>query len=516
MTENRRIVLNIAATYGRSLFSLVCAMFTSRWVLRALGDVDYGLNGVVGSLLALLAFVNCVMAGGNGRFYAVAIGMARAAEDKAGALEECRRWFSIAVMVHLTMAVLFAAVCWPVGEWAVRHWLTIPPERVSACVEVFRLSCFACVVGMATIPFSAMYVAKQEIGEVTFFALAVTVFLVVLSRYMVTHPGDWLVPFARWTCASACIPCIVYAVHGFFRFPECRARLSYMADARRIRELLVFVGWGFIGPLGMMLRGQGAAILVNRMFGPAVNASWALSRTISDKSNTLSESIKGAMVPAIVQACGAGDTVRMHALVFRMCKFALSAALLVAIPLLLELPQVLRIWLGEPPAFLTGLAVCAVFEYLVLVSTSGYDTAVYAKGRLALYQCVVGSLLLATLPVMYAVHRLGGGVHAVAAAALAMSGAFCFARLVVASRLVGMRVCDWLRRLAIPVGAVALAAAAAGAVPMLAIAPGWQRVPVTAAVSAATFVALLWRFALDDAERAIVREKMLSRLGVRR
>ena len=57
MTENRRIVLNVAATYGRSLFSLVCAVFTSRWVLRALGEVDYGLNGVVGSLLAVLALL---------------------------------------------------------------------------------------------------------------------------------------------------------------------------------------------------------------------------------------------------------------------------------------------------------------------------------------------------------------------------------------------------------------------------------------------------------------------------
>ena len=123
------------------------------------------------------------------------------------------------------------------------------------------------------------------------------------------------------------------------RFPECRVRFPYMLDMRRLRELLAFVGWGFIGPLGMMLRGQGAMVLVNRMFNPAVNASWALARTVSDKSNTLAESIKGAMVPAIVQACGAGDTARMHALVSRMCKFSLAATLLVATPLLLELPD---------------------------------------------------------------------------------------------------------------------------------------------------------------------------------
>lgn len=53
MTETRRIALNIAATYGRSLFALVCGLFTSRWVLMALGQSDYGLYGVVGGLTVL-------------------------------------------------------------------------------------------------------------------------------------------------------------------------------------------------------------------------------------------------------------------------------------------------------------------------------------------------------------------------------------------------------------------------------------------------------------------------------
>lgn len=43
MTENRRIALNTLATYGRSLFTLACSLFTSRWILMALGHSDHGL-----------------------------------------------------------------------------------------------------------------------------------------------------------------------------------------------------------------------------------------------------------------------------------------------------------------------------------------------------------------------------------------------------------------------------------------------------------------------------------------
>ena len=47
MTENRRIFLNIIFTYGRSLLAIVGTLFISRWVLMALGQVDYGLFGVL-------------------------------------------------------------------------------------------------------------------------------------------------------------------------------------------------------------------------------------------------------------------------------------------------------------------------------------------------------------------------------------------------------------------------------------------------------------------------------------
>ena len=51
MSPNRRILLNIVATYGRSLYALVCGLFISRWVLAALGKTDFGLYGVVGGMM---------------------------------------------------------------------------------------------------------------------------------------------------------------------------------------------------------------------------------------------------------------------------------------------------------------------------------------------------------------------------------------------------------------------------------------------------------------------------------
>lgn len=38
MTATRRIIINVLATYGRSLLSMACGIFSSRWILMILGE----------------------------------------------------------------------------------------------------------------------------------------------------------------------------------------------------------------------------------------------------------------------------------------------------------------------------------------------------------------------------------------------------------------------------------------------------------------------------------------------
>ena len=82
MINNKRIVLNVIVTYGRSLLNVLCGLFSVRWVLEALGHVDYGLYGVVGGLVIFVEFLNSQFSGAISRFYAVSIGKRLIAQDK--------------------------------------------------------------------------------------------------------------------------------------------------------------------------------------------------------------------------------------------------------------------------------------------------------------------------------------------------------------------------------------------------------------------------------------------------
>ena len=54
VANGRRIAVNAAVTYARSLIALVLGLFSARWVLAALGAVDFGLYAVVGSMMAFV------------------------------------------------------------------------------------------------------------------------------------------------------------------------------------------------------------------------------------------------------------------------------------------------------------------------------------------------------------------------------------------------------------------------------------------------------------------------------
>ena len=54
MSPNRRILLNIVATYGRSLYALVCVLFIRRWVLAAAEKSELGLYGVVAGMAVIV------------------------------------------------------------------------------------------------------------------------------------------------------------------------------------------------------------------------------------------------------------------------------------------------------------------------------------------------------------------------------------------------------------------------------------------------------------------------------
>lgn len=511
MTANRRILLNIVATYGRSIYRACLGLFSSRWVLMSLGEVDFGLNGVVGGLVLFITVLNSLLASVVGRYYALSIGKSQAAGKEQEGLEECRRWFSMAVVLHTIAPFVLIAMGYPVGEWAIRHFLDIPADRVQACVWVFRFVCISCFVSMVSVPLRAMYGAKQYIAELTIYSFVTSTLRVLFLYYMVTHPADWLARYAAWSCFLSIAPDVIIAARAIKLFPECRFRWSYCLDRARFKKFAWFVSWKSFGVIGGTLRSQCVAIVANKYFGAKVNAAMSVSNSVNMYTDSLSGSMVGAFSPAIVSARGAGDLERMRALAYRASKLGLLLTLIFMIPIAVELPYIVKLWLVKPPAHSVGLCWCYMLALLIDKSSVGHMIAVNSQERIALYQSILGTALILTAPVAWLFAALGWGIYSLGYAFILMTAVCAWGRVWFARTLAGMSARHWAFGIMLPILVLSGLAIGAGWSTRLFMSQSIVRVIVTTAVCELVMLTVSWTLLLscEEKEFLVTRFKKL-------
>lgn len=513
MSPNKRIFVNIVATYGRSLFALICGLFSARWVLEALGQEDFGLYGVVGGLVAFISIVNALLGCAVGRFYAVSVGAAHIAEDKNAALRECRAWFSTAVLIHTVVPFALMLLGEPLGEHAIRAgWIVVPSARLAECLWVFRFACLASFMAMVGVPFQAMYTAKQYIAELTIYGFATSLLNLGFFYYMVTHPGVWLAKYGAWMAAMLILPAVIIAVRAVIVFPECHLIVREMWNKARIRQLTVFAGWQAFGGLGAIARSQGIAILINRHaeFGPARNSSMTIANQIAAQTETLASAMVGAFQPAIANAYGAKDYERMKSLAFRTCKFGTLLSAIFVLPLALELPTVLKIWLKEPPEYAAGLCWSILAMHLIDRTATGHMLAVAATGKIALYQAFLGGSLILTLPVAWLFVHLNWGIYATGWAMILTMMLCAWGRVWFARTIAGMSAWYWVKKIFFPLVILFVLVLVIGWLPRLWLQEGLLRVGVTTILCELVLIGLAWVGVLDGREKEVVIQKWLN------
>ena len=476
----------------------------------ALGEVDYGLMGLVGGLTAFIGFFNGILAGSVSRFYAFSVGKAQKSGSEDEGLEECCRWFSVAVSVHTIVPVVLMAIGYPIGVYAIEHWLTIPMDRVCDCVWVFRFVCMTCFLGMASVPFNAMYGAKQLIAELTIYSFVTSTLNVVFLYYMITHPGIWLAKYAFWTCVLSIVPSLIISGRALFCFPECRIRRKHLWNFADIRELVSFAGWNLFGATGNLLKGAGMTVLVNKFFGPVQNAAVSIANTVAGHSQSLAGSMVGAFMPAITNARGAEDRPRMISLVHQTCKFGALLILPFALPLALEINEVMVLWLKNPPAQ-SGVLCIWMMAILVLENmTTGHWVVVAANGKIAWYQFIVGALFILTLPLAWLMMRFGLGLYSVGYALFTTLSIVVVVRIVAVKILLDISPRYWMLRILFPVVVLCAVALIVGSVPRFFMDASFVRVCVTALLVELVLMPLAWTAVFDANEREFLKLKFYA------
>ncbi|MBO7685610.1 MAG: hypothetical protein J6V72_04465 [Kiritimatiellae bacterium] len=476
--NGRRIAANAAVTYARSLIALLLGLFSARWVLAALGAVDFGLYAVVGSMMAFVSFFGGVLGISVARHYAFAVG--------GGSQKDLAAWCAAAFRVHLVLAFVLTAIAWPMGEWCVRNVMVVPLDRLEACLWTFRLALVTLFVTVSSVPFNAMYVAHQRFGKLAAFGLAQTAVMFCGAWWLRGADCDRLIAYAGYMTLAFSGVAAAQVVGAWIEFPVCRRPFAANVGGR-IRSLLSFAGWSVFGTGGWIVGSHGSAFVTNRFFGAAANAAYGVSTQVQYHTEALANALVGAFEPAVTSQEGAGERTQTVRLSCRAGLLGASLLALFALPLALELPTVLALWLEEPPPYAAQVCIIMLCAAVLNKLTMGQQLALNACGQIAGWQVSVGLGQAAMLPIAAAIAFCGGGVVS-AAIATATTMAICAALNVwFGWHRTGLGAGMWLRIVVVPFAAVVSLAASVGLLPRLLMAPGFLRVCVTSCATSLVF-----------------------------
>ena len=432
-----RIAKNTLMLYVRMLVLMLVGLYTSRVVLEALGETDYGVYNVVGGVVAMFTIISGALNSAVQRFITFEMGKGEGAQ--------LNKVYSTAVNIQLILAAIVVLLAEPIGLWFINNEMNIDHDKINQAEWVLHFSLASFVVNLMSVPQMASITAHERMSAYAYIGI-LDAFLRLCTALLVMHSsGERLVQYAALMMLTVILVRIAYGIYCRKHFEECRYRPVF--DRPLIREMFAFAGWNFVGVTSGVLRDQGGNILVNLfsgLAGTAVNAARGMAVQLNGAVQGFVTNFMTAVNPQITKSYASGEHAYMFSLVRKSSRMSFYLLMMLVLPLLLNTDVVLGLWLKEVPAhtafFVQLFLVFALSESL----SNPMITAMLATGRIRNYQLVVGGIQLLNIPVSYIFLRFGAVPEVTVMVAIALSQVCLWARMVMLSRATGFPVRDFV------------------------------------------------------------------------
>lgn len=395
--NNRRIAKNTFLLYLRMFFAMAVSLYTSRIVLAQLGIVDFGIYNVVGGFVTIFAVINSAMTGSTQRFLTIELGRNNS--------RRLHLIFNTSMQIHLLISVIVVIVAEIAGLWFMQNKMQIPSERMDAAYWVFQFSVLSMVVSFVNVPYTALIIAYEKMGAFAYISVLEVLLKLASAFLLMISPIEKLKFYAILMFACPLVVRFCYMTYCNRHFVESKLKMVF--DKGLFKEMAVFASWGLFGQLAGVGMTQGVNVLLNMFFGPVVNAARGVAVQVQGAVSQFALNFQTAVNPQITKTYAGDNLEEMHRLICRSAKFSFILLFAIGLPLIIEAPVVLGLWLKQVPANTVPFLRIILLITIVDSVANPMMVAAAATGKIKRYQTAVGGLLLLVVPLAYAVLKLG-------------------------------------------------------------------------------------------------------------
>lgn len=393
MKHSSKILLNTIALYVKIIFNALVSIFATRIVLKQLGEDDYGLYNLIAGTILLLSFLNGSMMISTQRFMSIAIGEKN--------LEKLKTIFNASTYIHIIVSIGIGVILLILQPILFNGILDTGSSNTATIHIVYDIMIVSSLLTIATIPYSAAINAHEDMHYFAISEIIVILFRLLAAAALLVFTDHLLVIYTALMMLSVLIGFITKYIWCRLKYPECIIKRSLMRDKNAIKEMVGFVGWNTLGSIAVLARNQGVSVILNIFYGVTVNAAYGIANQVNSLVLTFASTLTTVFTPTIIQSKGAGDEKRMIFVALLSSKLSFLLSSIMSLPILLFLPDILELWLGDYPKYTIPFCYYIIIAFLILQLYPGINRLIYATGKIKAYQIIISITIISVLPIGY-------------------------------------------------------------------------------------------------------------------
>lgn len=387
-----RVIKNTGYLYAKMGITMFVSLYTTRLILNGLGASDFGIFNIVGGAIAMLGFLNAAMASATQRFMSYAEG--------EGNKDKQKYIFNISIVLHAAIAVIVGIALVGAGWFFFNGILSIPEDRVFAAEVVYASLIVSTMFTVMSVPYDAVLNAHENMRYYAIVGIIESFLKLAVAFACVYTSSDKLIVYGILMAAIPLVTLSIMFGYCHKHYEECLLAPRRFYSKPLMKEMTGFAGWNFLGTASSMVGNYGIGIVLNHFFGTLLNAAFGIANQINGQLLVFSNNMLKAVNPVITKSEGAGQREQMIRQSTIACKYSFLLLGFVAMPVIIEMPCILKIWLTNVPEWTVLFCQLQIVRTLIEQLNIAYGTAINSEGRIAEYNKVMTLVNILPIPIL--------------------------------------------------------------------------------------------------------------------
>ena len=508
--NSKKILFNTVFLYIRIIVSTIISLWTVPIILENLGVEDYGIYNLVAGIIAMLSFLNVSMIVSTQRFMSVYLGK----EDKS----VLSNVFNVSLVIHFLLGLLIVCILEISSLFVFDNFLNISLERIGASKLLFQFLIANMFVMIMSVPFDAAINAHEDMMAFSIISVLEYLLKFILAFSLAFVKTDLL---AFYGFGLLCVSLLIIAIkftYRYYCYPNLRIKLRSKFEPSLMKSMLKFTGFNVVSSFALVGSRQGIAVIYNLFFGTIANTAYGIANQVNGAISYFSTTLPNAMNPQIMQNEGANDRDKVISLSLISSKFSTIILACFVIPLILEMPYVLNLWLTEVPKYTVEMCRLILILSLFYQMSTGLMSAVQAVGNIKYYQISVSILYILTIPISYFTLIYFKDITVPLLVCIVTEIVTLLVRIIFAKRLVGISINEFIVKIVVPLLICILLSSVLPYTVVKLLDPSFGRVVLTTLSFLGVFFIILWCVLLNSSDKSFATNifSMLKNKLIRR